>query len=280
MTVQEMNAIVQRLKPLIMSPVVFQDVSVELLDIKSVNHDKRWECPEHHHPWFEFNYVHDGELFTTMNNTEFSVKSGQSFLIPPGCSHSHTHHKKNHDIGICLRWKIQRAPNKNCYYEKIFSALYTPRAFSFDASLDILCGGTTYVQTQLSFIGWMINMCEMWNKGESTNISVQENYISNQAIMYLQEYYNHPITVQNIATSLNISYRNLSRNFKKETGITIIEKLNEIRIAEAKRLLISTNLPIYEIALMVGFENEYYFSNTFHQYAASTPSGFRKNNRL
>ena len=60
---------------------------------------------------------------------------------------------------------------------------------------------------------------------------------------------------------------------------TVIEKLNEIRIAAAKNLLISTDLPISEIATHVGFANEYYFSNTFKQYSAATPSGFRKNNK-
>ena len=279
MTQIELNNIVQRLKSLIMVPIIFQDMSAELLDVKHVNHDSSWESPRHHHPWFEFNYIHDGMLYTTLGDTEFVAKSGQAFLIPPGCTHSHTHYKQSHDIGICLRWKLQHAPGSPVCYENCSSALSVPRTGAFSANMELLLEGDSYIDVQLSFVKWIINLFEKWSQ-DFPEFPTHENKVSNQVTMYLQEYYNQPINVENIAASLNMSYRNLSRNFKSETGITIIEKLNEIRIAEAKKLLISTNLPIYEIAALVGFENEYYFSNSFRRYAATTPSSFRKNNRL
>ena len=157
-------------------------------------------------------------------------------------------------------------------------AFRQPHFHSFNSNIELLMQGETHLQTQLSFVNWLLHVCEMWNS-ESTSLPVHKNSVSGQVIMYLNEYYSKVITVQDIASSLNMSYRSLSRNFKKETGITVIEKLNEIRIAAAKNLLISTDLPISEIATHVGFANEYYFSNTFKQYSAATPSGFRKNNK-
>ncbi len=279
MTTNEMIKLIDKLKSLIMHPIHFQDISVELLDARYVNHDSSWESPLHHHPWYEFNYVLDGELTTLLSGKEFLIKSGESSLIPPGCAHSHPNHGKTHEIGMCLRWKIHPISGQYNYYEAFSALMSTPRSFSFNANIDMLLQGNTFIKTQLCFMDWMINLCGLWDE-KPEDFPVHENYISNQVIMYLQEYFRGPIGVQEIAASLNISYRNLSRNFKKETGITIIEKLNEIRIAEAKKLLISTNLPINKIALMVGFENEYYFSNTFRQYASYAPSKFRKDNKL
>ena len=278
MTATEINNLVQKLKSLITLPIVFQDVEAELLDAKTVNHDALWESKTHHHPWFEFNYISDGKLYTTIGDTEFCAEAGSSFLIPPGFPHSHTHYGSDFDTGFCLRWKISRASEKNIYYEKFCRTLQIPHYCGFDANIGILANCNTHIEAQLAFINWLIYLCEMRNKNDS-KLPERENGIANQVIMYLNEYYDRAITVQDVASSLNMSYRSLSRNFKKETGITVIEKLNEIRIAAAKNLLISTNLPINEIAVKVGYANEYYFSNTFRQYSAATPSAFRKNNK-
>ena len=278
MTQAELNGIVQKLKSLITVPIIFQDTEIELLDATTVNHDALWESKTHHHPWFEFNYISDGSLYTTIAGNEFCAEAESSFLIPPGYAHSHTHYGKGYDTGICLRWKIDRASKNDVCFEKLNRTFRQPHFHSFNSNIELLMQGETHLQTQLSFVNWLLHVCEMWNS-ESTSLPVHKNSVSGQVIMYLNEYYSKVITVQDIASSLNMSYRSLSRNFKKETGITVIEKLNEIRIAAAKNLLISTDLPISEIATHVGFANEYYFSNTFKQYSAATPSGFRKNNK-
>jgi transcriptional regulator GlxA family with amidase domain len=67
----------------------------------------------------------------------------------------------------------------------------------------------------------------------------------------------------------------LARIFKHITGVTIVEKLNDIRINEAKKLLKETDRTIREIARGVGFQNEYYFTTMFSQNSYITPSKFR-----
>jgi transcriptional regulator GlxA family with amidase domain len=97
-----------------------------------------------------------------------------------------------------------------------------------------------------------------------------------QALLYLNEYYAQPLKVQDLANSLNVSYRHLARLFKQVTGVTIIGKLNDIRVNQAKNLLKDTDVTIRDIALRVGFENEFYFTNIFSHYTYTTPSAFRK----
>jgi len=84
------------------------------------------------------------------------------------------------------------------------------------------------------------------------------------------------IKVQELADALHMSYRNLSRRFKQQTGLSLIEKLSDIRIARAKKLLLDTDLTLREIAAATGFDNEFYFSNQFHRYALTSPGQFRK----
>ena len=100
--------------------------------------------------------------------------------------------------------------------------------------------------------------------------------LSNQVIKYLAEYYREKIYISDIARALNISYRTLSRKFKEETGITISDKLTQIRITAAKKLLLESNMLLYDIATQTGFENEYYFSNAFKKAEGISPSFYRK----
>lgn len=92
----------------------------------------------------------------------------------------------------------------------------------------------------------------------------------------MSEYYANEIHVMELANLVNVSYRSLARSFKQATGMTIIKKLNDIRIHEAQKLLRNTEKPIRQIAVEVGFENEYYFSRIFSHRTCITPSEFRK----
>lgn len=84
------------------------------------------------------------------------------------------------------------------------------------------------------------------------------------------------IRVAEVANALNTPVRTLSRKFLAQTGMTVTEKLTSIRIEHAKRLLISTECSMYEIAEQCGFENEFYFSKIFRQKENITPSRYRK----
>lgn len=94
--------------------------------------------------------------------------------------------------------------------------------------------------------------------------------------MYLNEYYQTKISEQELAEALNVSYRSMARKFKAETGLTVSEKLAEIRLNHAKRSLLSTRLPLYDIAVSCGYDNEFYFSKKFKQKEKLTPSEYRR----
>lgn len=73
---------------------------------------------------------------------------------------------------------------------------------------------------------------------------------------------------------LNTSY--LSSLFKKETGMTLTDYVNESRINTAKRLLKSTTLSIQAIAASVGIPDIHYFTRLFRRETGFSPREYRK----
>lgn len=99
--------------------------------------------------------------------------------------------------------------------------------------------------------------------------------LSNKVNHIIQQEFMHEISVERIADNLHLSREHVSRTYKKETGKNISDTINLIRIEEAKRFLLQTNLPITDIALTVGFNSSQYFSNVFKKYTNLSPKEFR-----
>lgn len=74
----------------------------------------------------------------------------------------------------------------------------------------------------------------------------------------------------------HISKSYLSRQFKRQTGMTVIGYVNRLRVEAAKRLLTGSELRVDEIAYQVGFESPKYFYRVFKAAAGASPAAFRK----
>ncbi|QMV41169.1 helix-turn-helix domain-containing protein [Cohnella cholangitidis] len=84
------------------------------------------------------------------------------------------------------------------------------------------------------------------------------------------------ITIDDIAKSIGISPSRLSHIFKKDTGETIIGRLNQMRIQQAALLMKHSNRSPSEVCHDVGFHNYNHFINQFRKYYQTTPSAFKK----
>lgn len=98
-----------------------------------------------------------------------------------------------------------------------------------------------------------------------------------KAIDYLDARYREAITLEETARFLKISKSYLCHLFKKETGKTFSQFLNELRIEKSKKMLLEENLPVLDIALSVGFNNQTYYNLVFKKLMRRTPLEFRRN---
>ncbi len=72
----------------------------------------------------------------------------------------------------------------------------------------------------------------------------------------------------------------LARGFKEETGCSVNDFINKLRIERARQLLLQkADLKLSEISYQMGINNDTHFLKTFRRYMGMTPTAFRKTNR-
>jgi transcriptional regulator GlxA family with amidase domain len=109
--------------------------------------------------------------------------------------------------------------------------------------------------------------------------NVNKSYNSRRVekvIEYLNQHYDKPISLAEVATIANMTEVSFSRFFKANTGTSFINSLLEIRLGHASRCLIDTNLPIGDIAFNCGFNNISNFNRLFKKRKNCTPKDFRE----
>ena len=95
-------------------------------------------------------------------------------------------------------------------------------------------------------------------------------------IDYIEHNYNGDLTLENVAPLFSYNSVYFGKVFARETGKSFNSYVNDIRLAKAKDLLISTNLKIYEISERTGYNDVDYFSKKFRQVMGISPAEFRK----
>lgn len=84
-----------------------------------------------------------------------------------------------------------------------------------------------------------------------------------------------PLSLKLISEKEMVNASYLSAQFKKETGKTLTEYINQKRISSSLVLLTATDLPVQRIAEQVGIYDENYFSRLFRKIQGSTPMQYR-----
>lgn len=93
---------------------------------------------------------------------------------------------------------------------------------------------------------------------------------------YIKNYYNEPITLNEVAEHFAISVSYLSRKFKQQMGIGFTHYINQIRLEHAKDDLLHTKQTITQIAFKNGFNSSNSLIKYFRQQMKQTPSQYRR----
>ncbi|MWV44072.1 helix-turn-helix domain-containing protein [Paenibacillus sp. HJL G12] len=94
-------------------------------------------------------------------------------------------------------------------------------------------------------------------------------------VKWIDKHYNLSFTIKDMAEEFHFSPNYLSKLFKEQMGLTIIEYTNERRLEEAKMLLSEETLTVEEISKEAGFNYPSYFIAMFKKRYGMTPHRYR-----
>ena len=113
---------------------------------------------------------------------------------------------------------------------------------------------------------------------EFRDTRVEKKYDStiNKAKEYIHNNFsNHSISLNSVASFVNVSPSHFSTIFSQETGDNFIEFLTKVRVKKAMELLKTTSLKSSEIAYDVGYNDSHYFCYIFKKAVGLTPKEYR-----
>lgn len=96
---------------------------------------------------------------------------------------------------------------------------------------------------------------------------------------HIAHHFREPITVADVAAAANVHPTYAMTQFRKVVRTTIGDYVKLYRLAEARRLLVSTDLPASRIAAAAGFGSVSRFYRVFTDACGTTPAGFRRDRR-
>ena len=109
------------------------------------------------------------------------------------------------------------------------------------------------------------------------NDHLNEGIFQTKCAKFILENLEKEISPSNLAENLNVSLRQLQRQFKEETDATPTDFIRKIKLEEAAKLLVEGKQTIAEIAYSIGFSDPAYFSRIFKKHFNKTPTNFQEN---
>lgn len=248
----------------------------------------------HYHPYYEFYYLLSGTRKVFINDTIYSVKKGDLIVIPKGELHRTTYiggetHERivmdfNDDFIEPLISKIgydsfdkcfdnrqlSIPPNRREYVEELFGKIIREHNGVDSYSSTIL---SLYVYELIMFV----LRCHENSDHPCAVAEIGDDIISDAA-RYISSNFTHDLSLTQLADKYSMSPSYFSRKFKLCTGFGYKEYLITIRIIEACKLLLNTDLTITEIAEKCGFDDSNYFGDSFKKAKGISPREYRKAN--
>ena len=106
--------------------------------------------------------------------------------------------------------------------------------------------------------------------------SASNNTLVARVHSYIDEHYAQQITIQDMAKQHYVHPNYLTHCFTKQIGLSPRKYLTNLRLANARKLLESSNDTVQDIALQVGFSNVNNFIQSFRARYTITPQSYRK----
>ncbi len=252
---------------------------------------------DHNHNFFELAYITGGSCIHTLDEVSCEISVGDYFIIDYGSVHSYTGSKDLTLINcLFLPEIIDDTLKGRCSFEELmhgcllrYYKVYwgkTPANRVFHDGdgrvLQLLnglmkeyqekqVGYTEVFRCRLQEILIIIMRNVLDNNSKCTN-----NTIILEAIQYINSNYRNQKILDGFCKQYHFTPQYISRKFKQETGLTIRDYLQKVRMEKCCELLAGSDRSVSEIAQAAGYNDIKFFNELFKRMLKMTPREYRK----
>ncbi|WP_126427104.1 helix-turn-helix domain-containing protein [Brevibacillus marinus] len=224
----------------------------------------------------------EGEGVVYVNGSRYSLAPRKVFIVVPDSECKLGVQAERPPVGFFVQFQVlQAGPNGH----------YAPAQARFPQ--EVAAARFPLIRDKLREAEQKLNSGNQWDVLEA-NIRFQEvicdlfrdgaderPFDLKQAVQlardYIEQHYRSPITRELLAEMAGLNADYFSRAFKRHFGKSPIAYVNDVRINQAKRLLLQSGEPLRTVAKNVGFSDEFYFSRKFKALTGSSPAAYVKN---
>lgn len=247
----------------------------------------------HFHPEFELTWIESGRGTRAVGQSLESYEAGDLVLLGPGVPHTWASAGEGVQRAYVLQFSSQALADgfldlpENAPLRRLFEAAANGVALGgatrevVVAALSRLPGGDAFRQHALLYtiLGGMAAGARGDRRVLSSgfpSISAEEGSRFSILVRWLQGNLGEEASLESAARSVSMSPRSFTRFVKRTTGKTFVELTNELRVHEACRLLLETDLTVADICFRSGFQNLSHFNRQFRKLRGTTPREFRR----
>lgn len=273
----------------------FQEVTEQKFHIFIAQEDM---CSLHGHDFLEFSYVSQGVLEHVLDGVSSTVRAGDYFIVDYGTVHSYRRispeplrvvnllfYPDFMDQILSGRRSFEDAVNSYLirFNSRTLRSSPTGRVFhDEDGKVAQLVEEAVaeYRDRQDGYIAYirclLIKLLILTMRKIGRVEEPEASDPVRRAAEHLRQHYRDPMTVSQLAQEQGYSPAWLSRKFSAEMGMGFSEYLQRVRIGQCCRLLARTELPVPEIAALVGYEDQKYFNRLFRKLLNMSPREYRR----
>ena len=245
----------------------------------------------HYHPEFELTYIVKGNGYRIVGNSYEPFADGDLVLLGSNLPHTWSG-KADGDVNsdaIVIQFSSEFISSFLEFNESILIKKMLEnslRGINFEPDEQLVTKIIEITETNgVDRILKLISILDILSKKQIKLIAPNtfHNVVSkksevriNKVCLFIQNNFQNKIYLKEVADLIYLTESNFCKFFKKATGKTYSDYVNEIRINEASRLLIQSDKTISQISFECGFETLSYFNRVFLNKKGITPSLHRK----
>lgn len=242
--------------------------------------------PMHRHQYFEFELIISGGGIHTINETPYPIRKGEMHFMKLTDIHEFFFEGKSELYMV--KFPTSYLPPDmstvilNCskdmivyFDEKEFPKIeYLYKILMEEHTINSIYSQNIIKNVILTLILMFFRKLNL----NETNISYKNDIRINDIILFMQNNFQHPLNLNEIAKNFYMNNEYFSRYFKKHMGIGPKEYLIGIRMDYAKKLVCESQLKILDICMACGYNSMMTFHRDFKNKYNCTPKQMRKEN--